>query len=99
MLRICGLLSALAFTVASSSEIIYVGSYTNKISRYELFEDGSLTLLSKDDSGLNPTWLEFSKDKKYLYAVGETNDEGGEFSGAVSSFLIEDDYSLTLKSR
>lgn len=42
----------------------------------------------------NASWLEFSADGKYLYAVNELDDFQGTKGGAVSSWKVEEDDSL-----
>ena len=80
---------------------LYVGTYTNEKSEgiYQLkfnLETGEL-----GDSRLafkteNPSFLAYGPDKKYLYAVGETNDFKGTNSGYVSAFKILEDGQLQL---
>ena len=47
----------------------------------------------------NPSFLCFDPAHKYLFAVNETNDYQGRETGAVSSFAIGDDGSLTFLSK
>jgi len=67
----------------------YVGTYTNKksegIYKYLLNKDGSLDRIGLVAITENPSFLIISRDKKYLLAVNEINNNG---VGSVQSFLI-----------
>ncbi|MGJ8744765.1 lactonase family protein [Polaribacter sp.] len=81
-----------------TSESFYVGTYTKKdakgIYKYELSKEGNLQQVGLVAETINPTFLVKSKDKKSLFAVGETNENG---TGFVKSFKIEKE-GLTLIS-
>jgi 6-phosphogluconolactonase len=79
---------------------VYVGTYTDGKSQgiYLLELDtgraagpGSVTLrlegLAAKD--VNPSFLAIHPGRKFLYAVGETGDFGGQKTGAVSAFAID----------
>lgn len=87
------------FLVHTLAEIVYVGSYTNSISRFDLDEYGNLNYLGDSNSGPSPSWVALSHDKKYLFAVSEIDDYHGQYDGSVASFRIEQDWSMTLISR
>lgn len=77
----------------------YVGTYTKKdskgIYKYSLTKDGKLNNLGLMAKVINPTFLVKSKDKKTLFAVGETDKNG---TGFIRSYKIEKD-SLVLISK
>lgn len=83
-----------SMTVPQSTSF-YVGTYTDGdsegIYQYELLADGSMKQIGLAAKMTNPSYLAFSKDRKYLLAVGEV-DEGGH--GFVHSFKVTKD-SLT----
>jgi 6-phosphogluconolactonase len=70
----------------------YVGTYTTEASKgiykYQMNSEGKLNRIGLVAETVNPTFLVKSKDKKILFAVGETNDNG---TGFVKSFKIEKD--------
>jgi 6-phosphogluconolactonase len=75
--------------------LAYVGTYTEKTKSkgiYALrFEDtsGKLSLVGVAAETPNPSFLALHPSAKYLYAVNETGEFGGEKSGAVSAFSID----------
>ena len=80
-------------TSAQNANLL-VGTYTQKGSKgiYVLNFDtatGNAIVLSHTDSCTNPSFLTISKDKKFVYAVNETNQ------GAVSAFALNNN-KLTL---
>lgn len=84
----------------AEDELLFFGSYTNHIQTYLLSADSyKLTHIATCNSGDNPSWLTLSKSKKFLFAVNEVNDYNGEYSGAISSFRVEEGGNLTLISR
>lgn len=70
----------------------YVGTYTKKdskgIYKYQISSDGKLSNVGLMAEVINPTFLTKSKDKKTLFAVGETDKNG---TGFISAFKIEKD--------
>ena len=73
---------------------LYVGTYTNGASEgiYKFdfnTKTGVLSNLQLAVSTENPSYLAFSTDKKYVYAVNEIEN------GAITSFKVENDGSLT----
>lgn len=81
-------------TLYAKKHILFVGTYTegytNGIFVYS-FNDrsGKLKNLNLPIKISNPSFLTISKDKKYLYAVGELGDSEEEYNGGVSAFKIE----------
>ncbi len=59
-------------------------------------ESGTVTHLSRNRETSNTSWIECSADGKTLYAVNELDEFEGKETGAVSSYLIEEDRSLKL---
>lgn len=73
---------------------LFVGTYTDKgsegIYSYSFnAETGKLTQKTLAAAIGNPSFVKISSDKKYLYAVNETDTVDGQ-SGAVTSFKIND---------
>lgn len=77
---------------------IYIGTYTRGDSQ----SDGIYTCLFDDQSGTlstpelavacdNPSFLAVHPQTNTLYACNETNDFGGEETGAISAFRIDQD--------
>lgn len=84
---------AQSMLIAQNANLL-VGTYTQKGSKgiYVLNFDtatGNAIVLSHTDSCTNPSFLTISKDKKFVYAVNETNQ------GAVSAFALNNN-KLTL---
>ena len=52
-------------------------------------ESGSLTLINTARGVVNPTFLSLDASERFLFAVNEVCEFGGEASGAVSSFAID----------
>lgn len=83
----------------SEESFLYVGTYTNGESEgiYKLpfnlntGEIGKKQLAVKTD---NPSFIAFSKNKKFMYAVNETNDYNGEVSGAIEAYSIDKEGNL-----
>ena len=80
---------------------LYVGTYTGKQSKgiYRLQMDlstGALTAPELAVATTNPSFLAVHPSRKYLYAVEEVGNFGGQKSGAVSGFAIEPDGRLGL---
>jgi 6-phosphogluconolactonase len=86
-----------AETMTQPSEpavFVYVGTYTGKGSHgiYTYQFDpatGDLALLGTTDAE-NPSFLAISADKRFLYAVNELGSFGGEPTGAVSAFAVDE---------
>jgi 6-phosphogluconolactonase len=73
---------------------VYVGTYTTGGSQgIYLFEldtvSGELTSRGLAGESVNPSFLAVHPSRKFLYAVGEINEFGGEKTGAVSAFAID----------
>jgi 6-phosphogluconolactonase len=74
----------------------FIGTYTSGYSKgiytYDM-NTAAGTLFSFNTPAVleNPSYLVFSKDKKYLYAVVENSEYKGEYGGAVAAFSITPD--------
>jgi 6-phosphogluconolactonase len=75
----------------------YLGSYSNEILSYKYINQSEFRLTRKTpvNNYENPSWLSTSGNKKFLFSVGEVNSFEGKYSGSISSFLINQDYSIT----
>lgn len=87
--------------VFGQQSTLFVGTYTDTDSKgiYRLQFDSNTGLLSERElvaEMTNPSYLYLSSDKKNLYAVQETDNFGGQKSGALSAFAIQEDRSLSL---
>jgi 6-phosphogluconolactonase len=75
--------------------LVYVGTYTNKTASkgiYAYLFDpviGKLNALGVAAESEDPSFLAVHPSGKYLYAVNETGNFGGQKSGAVSAFSID----------
>ena len=75
--------------------LVYVGTYTNKTSSKGIYVynfdpgTGKLTSLGVAAESEDPSFLAVHPSGKYLYAVNETDHFGGQKSGAVSAFSID----------
>lgn len=89
----------------ADSCLVYVGTYTDPIAHvpestgkgvmlYTLdLADGSLSQCAVAEGVVNPSYLAFSPDKRFLYAVSEINERGGH----VAAFARDEESgSLTL---
>lgn len=77
----------------SKEMLLYVGTYTSKGSEgiyvYKFdAETGSLSKLYAVKT-VEPSFLTIDKNRKFLYAVNETEEFEGKKSGAVSAFAID----------
>ncbi|OBQ55130.1 lactonase family protein [Tamlana sp. s12] len=77
---------------------LYVGTYTNEDAEgiYQLQFNTETGTLSKQTLAIkidNPSFLEYSPNRKYLYSTNATN------SGFVSSYVVNEDGSLTMLTR
>lgn len=73
--------------------LVYVGTYTGTGSEgiylYRFnSNDGHLTPIGLAAKSVNPSYLVIDENRKFLYAVNETNDFEGNNSGALSVFSI-----------
>jgi 6-phosphogluconolactonase len=91
----------LIFSVAANAQNIplYVGTYTDAISEgiyyYEFnTKTGKLTNEKLAAKIINPSFIAYSLDKKYLYAVGEVDNYNNTKSGFVASYKITEDGTL-----
>ncbi|MDX6746833.1 lactonase family protein [Polaribacter sp. PL03] len=76
----------------AQEDSFYVGTYTKKeskgIYKYSLSKEGKLKNIGLVATTINPTFLAKSNDKKTLFVVGETNENG---MGFIKSFKIKND--------
>ena len=80
---------------------LYVGSYTTEIVRISLAVNGDMKYISKSLSEPNPSWLTFNSGGNVLFAVSEVETYANpyyEYTGAVSSFSVNDDGGLSIIS-
>ncbi|MCF7567486.1 lactonase family protein [Sabulilitoribacter arenilitoris] len=89
------LISMSLFSCTTQNSILYVGTYTNGDSEgiYSFqfnTETGELSNKQLAASTDNPSFITFSEDRKYLYAVGEGK------TGAVSAFKVGNENNLEL---
>ena len=87
-----GLLPASA--QAQGDQLAYVGTYTTGESKgiYAFWMDsksGKMTPIGLVGETTNPSFLAIHENRKYLYAVNEVDDFGGQKSGSVSAFRID----------
>lgn len=79
---------------ASAGMLVHVGSYTANglregIHTYRMDEGtGALRLVAATDAGPNPSWLALHPTRRFVYAVNETTDFGGQASGGVTSLAV-----------
>lgn len=76
--------------------LVYIGTYTSGKSRsegiyiYKLnLDSGELKPYKTVKNVVEPSFLTIDKDRKFLYAVNETEEYEGKKSGAVSAFAID----------
>lgn len=88
------LLSPVSAAPKKSNYLVYVGTYTGEKSKgiyaYRFHADSaeadSLGLVAEANS---PSFLTIHPNRRFLYAVNETNTFGGQKSGAVTAFAID----------
>lgn len=91
----------MAQNAEAKKHILYVGTYTKGIT------DGIFVYSFNDQTGRlnnlkipaianNPSFLVVSADKKFLYAVDESDNLDSNKSGGLSAFRIENNHKLTL---
>ncbi len=94
----------LCFSTAYSQNIpLYVGTYTDSdsgsegIYRYDFnLKTGELSHKKLVAEAVNPSFITFSSDKKFLYSVGEVDNFEGTKSGFVNSYAVSKDGMLQL---
>lgn len=72
----------------------YAGTYTDGKSKGIYYcnmirKNGELTVKNSTGGILNPSFLTFDRDKKFLYSVSETNNYDGKPGGSVDSYRID----------
>ena len=89
-----------SFSIASAQNIpMYAGTYTDAdsegIYRYDFnLKTGELTNKILAVEAINPSYITFSSDKKFMYSVGEVDDFEGTKSGFVNSYSVAKDGTL-----
>lgn len=81
-------------TPSSAGPLVYIGTYTSAKSKGIYVcrmdpETGTLSPLQVAAETPSPSFLAFHPNKKFLYAVGETEQFGGKKSGSVAAFSID----------
>ena len=90
-----GLLLAFAVSSPAADKInVFIGTYTGGPSRgiysYELnLQDGSLRQVGLAAEIASPSFLAIHPNKRFLYAVNEVENFGGQKAGAVTGFTID----------
>jgi 6-phosphogluconolactonase len=90
-----GVLLAFAANAFAADKInVFIGTYTGGPSRgiysYELnLEDGSLRQVGLAAEIASPSFLAIHPNKRFLYAVNEVGNFGGQKAGAVTGFKID----------
>lgn len=79
---------------SASGPLVYIGTYTGAKSKgIYLFRldpaSGALAPLGVAAETTSPSFLAFHPNKRFLYAVGETEQFGGKKSGSVAAFAID----------
>lgn len=83
---------------AAATDTFFVGSYGGSVDTLAFDIDAvSIKSLSSASNSPQASWQELSADKKFLYSVEETaeDDGSGVQKGAVTSYAVADDGSLT----
>lgn len=93
------LMTAVSSAISHSQDLLLIGTYTSTIFRYSLDRNGTLERLGQSVVDQNPSWITLSSDGRFLFAVDEIEDFGGVYCGAVSSYEVQDDFSLIFLSR
>jgi 6-phosphogluconolactonase len=80
----------------SGELVTFIGTYTRSTSKgiYKCVLDmatGELRLTGATTASENPTFLALHPSRRFLYAVNEINEFGGESTGAASAFAIDPD--------
>jgi 6-phosphogluconolactonase len=85
-----------ADNVSKREYIAYIGTYTGKQSKskgiYAFRFDastGKLTPLGLAAEGNSPSFLAIHPNRRFLYSANETNNFGGQPTGAISAFSID----------
>lgn len=89
------------FSIVFAQNIpMYVGTYTDTdsegIYRYDFnLKTGELTNKKLAVKAVNPSFITFSTDKKFMYSVGEIDDFEGAKSGFLNAYSVSKDGTLT----
>lgn len=90
---------------AKQKIFLYIGTYTNSGKSEGIYvhefgsKTGKLAPLHIVKNVFEPSFLTINKNRKYLYAVNETEEYEGKKSGAVSAFAISADGNLTFLNK
>ena len=81
-------------STAAASRLLFIGTYTGDQSRgihAARFDDatGALNVLGLAAETANPSFLEASRDGRFVFAVNETATYAGQPSGSVTSFAVQ----------
>src|SRR5438309_633341 len=72
--------------------LAYVGTYSNHGEGIYLFSvdtsTGALTKIKVFPSVVNPSWLAFSPDRRFLYSANEISNFNGTPTGSVTSYAV-----------
>lgn len=98
------LFSVLLSAQQQKVQSFYVGAYTSEgaegISLCSFNTKTGEIILEKTTTGIdNPSFLRLSPNKKYLYAVSETNNDSGKTGSLVVAYKVKKDGSLKLINR
>jgi 6-phosphogluconolactonase len=80
---------------ASGKFLVYIGTYTTKQSSKGIYayrfdsSSGQLTSIGLAAESTDPSFLAVHPNGKYVYAVNEVDEFGGQKSGAVTAFQID----------
>lgn len=93
------IVGCIGFSATAQNAKLYVGTYTENISKgiytYNFNENtGELSNKILVAKAVNPSFITFSSDKKYLYAVGEVAHYNNTSSGFVSAYKVLNNGSL-----
>ncbi len=77
-----------------SDTLVYIGTYTNTdsegiyVCRLDM-ASGGLSHVSTMSGTENPSFLDISPDRRFLYAIGETDEVEGNPGGAAAAYAID----------
>lgn len=87
-----------------NGDLLYVGTYTDEKRTDGIYlvrmdpGSGKLTQIGAVNAGANPSFLAIHPNGRFLYAVNELEKYNGKPIGAVSSFTIANDGTLTRRN-
>jgi 6-phosphogluconolactonase len=94
--RLLLLAAIAAFAAQAANYLVYIGTYTSPqtksqgiyVFRFDT-STGKLTAGGLAAEAVSPSFVNLHPNGKYLYAVAETNNTGGQRGGAVSAFAVD----------